>query len=68
MNLNLNLIGLSDEILTFIHIGKLESMLSFKTSELSSEHQKAILAILTEHVENMSTTELLEKLANRAGY
>jgi hypothetical protein len=68
MNLNLNLIGLADVITTFIHVGKLESVLEFKASDLSSEHQQAILAILTEHVENMSTTELLEKLANRAGY
>lgn len=70
MNLKLELQGLvsDSELSVFTRIDKLETVINYKMSELSSENQKAILAILTKHVEEMSTTELLEKLANRSGY
>ena len=63
MNMNLNLIGLTSDITTIVHVGKLETLLCFEIGELSFDSQKQILDILKAHVENMSTSDLLTKLA-----
>jgi hypothetical protein len=64
-HLNLHLIGLCNtELNTTVHIGKLETILSIDLQDLSLDQRNAILAIIADHVENMDTSALLNKLAN----
>jgi hypothetical protein len=64
-HLNLHLIGLCNtELKTTVHVGKLETILSIDLQDLSLDQRNAILAIIADHVENMDTSALLNKLAN----
>lgn len=63
--IKLNLVSLAtgEELSAVLNINKNERMISFNVSELSDEAQEQILAVLNAHLENMSPSALITKLA-----